>query len=35
MTIESNIQYLCNYKFVDITTFDVVSDTSIVEALSS
>ena len=31
MSIESNMEYLCDYKFIDITTFNFVGD-SIIEA---
>ena len=34
MSIESNIQYFCCYKFIDVTIFDFLGD-SIVEASNS
>ena len=34
MSIESNMEYLYHYKFIDVTKFDFVGD-SIVEASSS
>ena len=34
MPIEASMEYLCHYKFIDVTTFDFVGN-SIVEASNS
>ena len=32
-SIESNMDYLCHYEFIDVTTFDFIGD-SIIEAVN-
>ena len=34
MSIERNMEYLCHYKFIDVTIFDFICD-STVEALNN